>query len=149
MDKIKLFVVLYNECDPSKCTALKLKKHNLIFVSPKINTQMKNTIILDPFAKLTLSENDGALAIRNGITVLDCSWKNILKLGTLKLKNRRKLPPLLACNPVNYGKWEKLSTVEALSAALSILNFNNQAESLLSKFSWGEEFIRLNFKREI
>ncbi len=56
----------------------------------------------------------------------------------------RALPYLLAANPVNWGKPLMLSSVEALAATLYILGEKEQAHSILSKFTWGEQFIVLN-----
>ena len=56
----------------------------------------------------------------------------------------RKLPQLLAANNVNYGRWEKLSSVEALAAGLILTGYLKKALVLLSKFSWGLTFIEIN-----
>jgi pre-rRNA-processing protein TSR3 len=52
---------------------------------------------------------------------------------------------LIAGNPVNFGKATKLTTVEALAAALYIAGFKQEAKKLLSIFTWGHTFIELNF----
>ena len=54
------------------------------------------------------------------------------------------MPFLIATNPTNYGKPIRLSTVEALAAALVILGFEEQAKTILSKFSWGLNFLVIN-----
>ena len=59
----------------------------------------------------------------------------------------RCLPVLIAGNPVNFGKATKLSTVEALAAALYIVGYEDQAGELLSIFKWGHTFLELNHER--
>ena len=54
------------------------------------------------------------------------------------------MPILIAGNPVNFGKATKLTTVEALAAALYIAGFKQEAVGLLSIFTWGHTFLELN-----
>ena len=140
----KLLCLHFNECDRKKCTALKLARLNLVEILSKIKGRKLNAIILSPFSKKELNITDREHIARYGLIVIDCSWKRIFNQKDFNLKNSRKLPPLIAANPVNYGKWEKLSSVEALAAALYITNFNMYGDLILSKFSWGIEFKKLN-----
>jgi pre-rRNA-processing protein TSR3 len=61
-----------------------------------------------------------------------------------KGRNQRILPYLLAANTVNYGKPYKMNTAEATAACLYIVGLKDDARKLLSPFSYGEEFLRLN-----
>ena len=140
----KLFCLHFNECDKKKCTALKLARFNLLKIVSKIKGRNYNAIFLDPFSKKVINDNDREIILKYGLIVVDCSWKKIFNLKNFNLKNSRRLPPLIAANPVNYGKVEKLSSVEALAAALYITNFHTYADLILSKFSWGVEFKKLN-----
>lgn len=58
--------------------------------------------------------------------------------------HERLLPYLVAANTVNYGKPYKLNCAEALAAGLYICGFREDAQLVMSKFGYGEEFIRLN-----
>jgi pre-rRNA-processing protein TSR3 len=58
--------------------------------------------------------------------------------------NNRRLPTLLAGNPTNYGIPGRLSTAEALAAALILTGFRQPAGVILSLFKWGETFLSLN-----
>ncbi len=55
------------------------------------------------------------------------------------------MPILIAANPVNFGKLTKLTTAEAIAAALYIAGFKKQSEDLLSIFTWGHTFFELNY----
>ena len=140
----KLYCLHYNQCDPRKCTALKLKKLHLVEIIHKIKGPLNNSIILNPFSQKELVLKDKEIVSKYGLIVIDCSWKNFLEIKNIKSVKCRKLSPLIAVNPVNYGKWEKLSSVEALAAALFQLKFEDYAKLILSKFSWGQEFFKIN-----
>jgi pre-rRNA-processing protein TSR3 len=140
----KLYCLYFNECDKKKCTAYKLKNLDVLKFIYKIKGTLNNAILLHPFSNILIEAEDADFIKDNGLIVLDCSWKNIFNLEFVDTKNSRKLPPLIAANPVNYGKWEKLSSAEALAAALYITKFTNFADLILSKFSWGNEFKKLN-----
>ncbi len=144
----KIYCLHYNECKSSKCTSRKLNRLNLLTIIKKIDSPLYKAIILNPFSQKILSIDDREKLLKHGLIVIDCSWKNILKLKDLISKNSRKLPSLIAANPVNFGKWEKLSSAEAIAAALYITKFEDYAKLILSKFSWGKEFFKINYKKK-
>jgi len=139
--RVKLFVIHLFKDDPHKCTARKLKRFGLVIFSKK---PPKNTLFLTPYARIPISPNDKTIALGHGITAVDASWKKIEDIRRMHFKNERKLPFLIASNPVNYGKPFRLSTAEAFSAALYIMNFKDAAEIILSKFKWGPTFLKIN-----
>jgi pre-rRNA-processing protein TSR3 len=76
---------------------------------------------------------------------LDCSWEHAQEVLSGHVKGTsRCLPILIAGNPVNYGKLTKLTTAEAIAAALYIAGFKKEAEDLMSIFTWGHTFLELN-----
>lgn len=131
---------MFKQDDPKKCSAAKLVKFGL---AKDIKKTSSSTLILDPFAEKTLLPKDKSLV--NSITGIDCSWNLADKTFATKFIGiKRKLPPLLAGNPVNYSKLNKLTTVEAISGALYILGEKEKALELLDKFKWGHTFFELN-----
>ena len=145
---IRIVVYHAREDDPRKCSALKLKRHGLIQIVYRLKLLPKRAVFLNPFAEKAFSPADRERIETFGLVALDYSWKCTEKARLIPLIGEsRGLPYLVAANPVNYGKPTKLSTVEALAAALFIIGCVGQAETLLSKFKWGPEFIRLNQER--
>ena len=126
--------------DPKKCTAVKLVKFGLAKPIKQTNSR---TLILDPFSKKTLLNSDKKLV--GSVTGIDCSWNHTDNVFSKTFSGiSRKLPPLLAGNPVNYSKLNKLTTVEALAAAIYIMGDFTQASLILDKFKWGHTFFALN-----
>lgn len=137
---MKLQVLMFYQDDPKKCTAAKMVKFGLAQNIKKIGTK---GLVLDPFSKNTLMPKDKSLI--TSIVGIDCSWNLADQAFSKKFNGiKRKLPPLLAGNPVNYAKLNKLTTVEALAASLFILGQENQGLELLDKFKWGHTFYELN-----
>lgn len=54
------------------------------------------------------------------------------------------MPYLIAANSVNYGRPWRLNCVEALAACFYICGHEDWAEQVLSHFSYGEAFIKIN-----
>ncbi|MFX1574462.1 MAG: DUF367 family protein [Promethearchaeota archaeon] len=147
--KPNIFCLHFQECDPKKCTALKLKKFNLLKIVTKIKGNLRNSVILNPSAHKVISINDRKIIMKYGLVVIDCSWNKLPNIWNSNFLHGRKLPPLIAANPTNYGVWEKLSSAEALAAALFITQFKTYADLILSKFTWGIQFKNLNnFKKK-
>ncbi len=142
---VKLYVYHAKQCDPKKCTASKLEKHGLL-KSLKVNQIPRGGIVLDPFSNRAISREDQPPILDKGLVGIDCSWKKIETMDRA-FRSRgigRSLPYLVAANPVNYGIPTKLSSVEALAAALYITGFAKHAETILSIFKWGPHFLELN-----
>ena len=154
---VKIFVYNDRSDDPKKCTAVYLHKIGKINMFYNIGRLPKNGVLLNPFALKALSVEDLPAIQTKGLIALDCSWANAKRVFDIsdqdviqvKRKGRwvfvdRILPFLLAANSINYGKPCKLSTAEALAAALFIIGFKEDAKELLKGFRWGETFFILN-----
>ncbi len=133
-------VLMYHQDDPKKCTAAKLVKFG---IAKNIKKTTKKTLVLHPFSKKYLLPSDKTRI--DSITGIDCSWNNPETAFDTHIAGiLRKLPPLLAGNPVNYSKLHKLTTAEAIAGALYILGFDSSAKTILEKFKWGHTFFELN-----
>lgn len=144
---IKIVIYHARECDPRKCSTLKLKRFGLVKVVHQVRLLPRGALMLNALGERAFSPADGQRIEQYGLTALDYSWKQGMQPCLPSHLISRCLPFLVAANPVNFGTPTKLSTVEALAAALYIAGFKLEAEKLLSIFKWGPEFIRLNFER--
>jgi pre-rRNA-processing protein TSR3 len=146
--RVRITVYHAGQCDPKKCTALKLKRHGLVRVVHQIKFLPRRAIVLNPFAETAFSPADRQRLEDSGLAALDFSWERAEKVLLKQVRGTsRCLPVLVAGNPVNFGKPTKLSTVEALAAALYISGFKEEAAELLSIFKWGHTFLEINRER--
>jgi len=145
---VKIVAYHAEQCDPKKCTALKLKRHGMVRIVHKIKFLPKRAVVLNPFSKIAFSPADKRRIENFGLAALDCSWEHAEKVLLKQVRGTsRCLPILIAGNPVNFGKPTKLTTVEALAAALHIAGLREEASQLLSIFKWGHTFIEINQER--
>jgi pre-rRNA-processing protein TSR3 len=147
-ERIQVYVWDEGHCNPKRCTARRLARMALATEVPRMGLLPRGAILLDPFAPKALAREDLDVAQRRGIVVLDCSWQRAdesfaaaRRVGHLA---PRALPLLLAANPVNYGRPQRLSSLEAAMAALFILGEPDHARRLASAHSWGPTFLALN-----
>ena len=142
---VEITVYHARQCDPKKCTALKLRRHRLIRIVHQMRRLPRGAVVLNPFSRRAFSPADRERLESRGLAALDCSWVHADDVFELSMRGAsRCLPYLVAANPVNYGVPTKLSTVEALASALYIADYRDEAERLLSIFKWGPNFIVLN-----
>lgn len=126
--------------DPRKCTAARMARLGL---ARPVRRVPAGSLLLDPFAARTLAPGDAGRA--GSVCAVDCSWR--LAAGEFARGRGglpRRLPPLLAGNPVNYSRAGMLTTAEALAAALHVLGSPADAARLLAPFAWGHTFLELN-----
>ncbi|MFQ6130290.1 MAG: DUF367 family protein [Candidatus Hadarchaeaceae archaeon] len=140
-------LVVYNarECDPKKCTTIRLHRFGKTRMVFQPRDLPNGALLLDPFAEQALSKGDAEVANQRGLVALDCSWKQIEQISSIRKRMvPRALPYLVAANPTHYGRPTTLSTAEALAAALFILGQENRAREILGIFKWGPTFLELN-----
>ncbi len=140
-------IVVYNarQCDPKKCTALKLEHHGLVRGVTQVRFLPKRAVVLNPLSEVAFSPADRYRIENFGLAALDCSWEKAQSFLSAHVRGTsRCLPILIAGNPVNFGRPTKLSTLEALAAALFIAGFQEQASELLAMYKWGHTFLELN-----
>jgi pre-rRNA-processing protein TSR3 len=134
---------MLNQDDPKKCSALKLIRFGWVLPT---RTVKHNMLVLNPFASEVVCKTDKTMA--DSICVIDCSWNKAESVLTnhkyLRKGIPRKIPALLAGNPINYARLGRLSSVESLAACYYVLGEKNFASSLLDKFKWGHTFLELN-----
>lgn len=137
---MQIQVLMFEQDDPTKCTAAKLVKFG---IARRVKHLKGTDVILNPFASEFILQSDKEKT--HSITGIDCSWELAQDTFLKKFTGiSKKLPPLLAGNPVNYSKIGKLTTAEAISGALYILGHKDLASSILNKFKWGHTFLDLN-----
>jgi len=108
----------------------------------------KRAVVLNPFSKIAFSPADRQRIEDFGLVALDCSWEHAEKVMLRRVRGTsRCLPILIAGNPVNFGKPTKLTSAEALAAALYIAGSKEEARQLLSIFKWGHTFVEINLER--
>lgn len=126
--------------DPRKCTARRLDQFSLATLHRSMGS-LPYGVVLDPYAERALSPADADTDI---IVAFDRSWASADAEAFAVPGIHRALPFLVAANPVNYGRPFRLTTAEAIAAALVILGQESQAAALLEPFRWGETFLTLN-----
>lgn len=134
----------FGQCDAKRCSGRKLARLNLL-TELRVGQKFRG-VILSPVAVQAVSPDDRCIVERAGIAAIDCSWAQLAVIPFAKLGPGapRLLPFLVAANPVNYGKPMKLTCVEAMAATLFITGFPDECAMILSKFTWGLNFLEVN-----
>lgn len=141
---LPLYIYLARQCDPKKCTSQRMMRSNLSFPVRSLTNPRGipySSLVLNPTASQFLLRDD--VSKFKSICVLDCSWRQAETVFQLNRPGNKRIPFLIAANPVNYGK-PKLSSAEAVASALFILGREDRTTELLSAFRWGQEFMKLN-----
>jgi len=140
-----LLVYHANQCDPKKCTGIRLGRMRKAKIVKDMRRIPRSAIVLNPISEIALSPADRAAVVKSGLVALDCSWKQAEDIfHRARQGEQRSLPYLLAANPINTYKPIKLSTAEAMAAAVYILGMKDLAEEIMSIFKWGPSFLILN-----
>jgi len=143
--EIKILILHLSQDDPKKCTALKMARLGKARLLKK-ESEVRKGVVLNPFSKKALSREDRDFALSTSLIAVDCSWEEAEKVFPRFKGNfrNRALPFVVAANPVNFGKAFKLTTLEAVVAALYILGNKEQAREVANIYNWANYFLVLN-----
>ena len=140
-------IIVYHagQCAPKKCTGTRLGRMNKAKIVKNMRFIPRGSVVLNPVSEVAFSAADKENVLKSGLVALDCSWKQAEKIFAASTAGaQRSLPYLLAANPINTYKPVKLSTAEAVAAALYIIGMTEEADDVMSVFKWGHSFITLN-----
>lgn len=145
---VKIYVFHFGDDDPGKCSALKMVRFGIARQLKRFSEVPYRLLSLDPFARDVYSPEDRDTILKRGFLISDFSWRGdpvpYFKLRRSRHLTPRRLPMLLAANPAAWGRPYKLSSLEAAAAALYIAGLKEEAEEVLSIYTWGERFLELN-----
>lgn len=128
--------------DPKRSTMKKLERQGL---ARKVDhRKCRDSMMLTPYAERFLLKDDARIYRRKGLCIIEGSWNRIESVKDLRSHDERLLPVLIPANPVNYGKPGILSSAESAASAFYIMGLVDEAEEIMSKFSWGTTFLEIN-----
>jgi pre-rRNA-processing protein TSR3 len=150
--RIPLWIVLASEDNPKACTGRRAIRYALAVEANERHHPPPGALLLDPYSSHPLSRKDAGAAMEKGVVAVDCSWNRLSSRGKYPaggrwlaaLKEKRRLPLVLAANPQHYGRLGELNTAEALGASVYVLCGRDAAEVFLNRFSFGRSFMELN-----
>lgn len=141
----KIYLWEFSQNDVKRDSGSKLKRWG--YASQLRLGQSFPGVVLSSEATQCVSPADREIVETFGVAGINCSWNRIDEIPMDKMgkgKNQRILPLLVAANTVNYGKPFKMNTAEAIAACLYITGYKDDARMMLSPFSFGMEFLKLN-----
>ncbi|HTW39370.1 MAG TPA: DUF367 domain-containing protein [Thermoplasmata archaeon] len=153
--RARLYLVLAGEDHPKACTGRRLLHRGLAQRVARADGPRPTPIVLDPYAPDPIAPSDANAVRRGGLLAVDCSWNRLSARGRFPGDDappsstglRRRLPLLVATNPQHYGRMAQLNTVEALAAALVLVDRTEEARRLLEGFVGAQSFLAVNAER--
>ncbi len=142
----KLFMWEFSQNDAKRDSGSKLKRWG--YAGQLRLGQTFPGVVLSSEASVCVSPADKEIVLTHGVAGINCSWNRLEEIPFDKMgkgRNQRILPLLVAANTVNYGKAFKMNTAEAMAACLYIVGCKEDAKQILAPFSFGSEFLKLNF----
>ncbi|HEV2429599.1 MAG TPA: DUF367 domain-containing protein [Thermoplasmata archaeon] len=151
-EEIRLLLLVAHEDHPKACTGRRLLRRGFAQEVGARSPPKGRPLLMDPHADRPLAPSDRGIARASGLLGVDCSWNRLGERGGYPstadwlggLRERRRLPWLLAANPQHFGRLAELNSVEAFAAALFLLGEPERADRLLGGFTGGRAFLDLN-----
>jgi len=133
---LKLFVYQLSQDDPKNVPQIGFSHLRLVKTVYRISRIPKNSVVLIHTLRIPYFQ-EIEISYRKWLVVIDCSWERAEEVFSKRFHGlNRRLPSLLAANPLIMVTILSSVRLRLFAAALYIIGLKKEAEKIVGIFKW-------------